>query len=196
MSQAPLVLVDGSSYLYRAFHALPPLTTSKGMPTGAVKGVLNMLKSLRKQYPDSPFAVVFDAKGGTFRDDMYAQYKANRPSMPDDMRVQIEPLHASVIALGFPLLCVEGARKDPTRALVVVVESMGKRVGLLVDEVLAQQQVVIKALGQGVGKAEFYSGAAILSDGNVGLILNIDKLCGLISYKHRASPGAQQEARP
>lgn len=112
MSQAPLVLVDGSSYLYRAFHALPPLTTSKGLPTGAVKGVLNMLKSLRKQYPDSPFAVVFDAKGGTFRDDMYAEYKANRPSMPDDMRVQIEPLHASVIALGFPLLCVEGVEAD------------------------------------------------------------------------------------
>ncbi|PUA44359.1 DNA polymerase I [Pseudomonas protegens] len=112
MSQAPLVLVDGSSYLYRAFHALPPLTTSKGLPTGAVKGVLNMLKSLRKQYPDSPFAVVFDAKGGTFRDDMYAHYKANRPSMPDDMRVQIEPLHASVIALGFPLLCVEGVEAD------------------------------------------------------------------------------------
>lgn len=112
MSQAPLVLVDGSSYLYRAFHALPPLTTSKGLPTGAVKGVLNMLKSLRKQYPGSPFAVVFDAKGGTFRDDMYAEYKANRPSMPDDMRVQIEPLHQSVIALGFPLLCVEGVEAD------------------------------------------------------------------------------------
>ncbi|VVO14551.1 DNA polymerase I [Pseudomonas fluorescens] len=112
MSQAPLVLVDGSSYLYRAFHALPPLTTSRGLPTGAVKGVLNMLKSLRKQYPDSPFAVVFDAKGGTFRDEMFAEYKANRPSMPDDMRVQIEPLHASVIALGFPLLCVEGVEAD------------------------------------------------------------------------------------
>ncbi|MFC6298544.1 DNA polymerase I [Pseudomonas sp. CCM 7893] len=112
MSQAPLVLVDGSSYLYRAFHALPPLTTSKGLPTGAVKGVLNMLKSLRKQYPNSPFAVVFDAKGGTFRDEMYAEYKANRPSMPDDMRLQIEPLHQSVIALGFPLLCVEGVEAD------------------------------------------------------------------------------------
>ncbi|AHZ70469.1 DNA polymerase I [Pseudomonas mandelii JR-1] len=104
--------MDGSSYLYRAFHALPPLTTSKGLPTGAVKGVLNMLKSLRKQYPDSPFAVVFDAKGGTFRDEMFAEYKANRPSMPDDMRVQIEPLHQSVIALGFPLLCVEGVEAD------------------------------------------------------------------------------------
>ena len=75
MSQAPLVLVDGSSYLYRAFHALPPLTTSKGLPTGAVKGVLNMLKSLRKQYPDSPFAVVFDAKGGTFRDEMFHPWR-------------------------------------------------------------------------------------------------------------------------
>ncbi|MGH8381436.1 DNA polymerase I [Pseudomonas sp.] len=112
MSQAPLVLVDGSSYLYRAFHALPPLTTSKGMPTGAVKGVLNMLKSLRKQYPDSLFAVVFDAKGGTFRDEMFAEYKANRPSMPDDLRVQVEPLHASVRALGYPLLCVEGVEAD------------------------------------------------------------------------------------
>nr|ASY06985.1 putative DNA polymerase I [Pseudomonas fluorescens] len=112
MSQAPLVLVDGSSYLYRAFHALPPLTTSKGLPTGAVKGVLNMLKSLRKQYPESPFAVVFDAKGGTFRDEMFAEYKANRPSMPDDMRVQIEPLHASVKALGFPLLCVDNVEAD------------------------------------------------------------------------------------
>ena len=112
MSQTPLVLVDGSSYLYRAFHALPPLTTSKGLPTGAVKGVLNMLKSLRKQYPDSPFAVVFDAKGGTFRDELFAEYKANRPSMPDELRVQIEPLHASVKALGYPLLCVEGVEAD------------------------------------------------------------------------------------
>ncbi|MES2819242.1 MAG: DNA polymerase I [Pseudomonadota bacterium] len=112
MSQAPLVLVDGSSYLYRAFHALPPLTTSKGLPTGAVKGVLNMLKSLRKQYPDSPFAVVFDAKGGTFRDALFAEYKANRPSMPDDLRLQVEPLHASVRALGYPLLCVEGVEAD------------------------------------------------------------------------------------
>ncbi|MBU1331923.1 MAG: DNA polymerase I [Gammaproteobacteria bacterium] len=111
-SAAPLVLVDGSSYLYRAFHALPPLTTSKGMPTGAVKGVLNMLKSLRKQYPDSPFAVVFDAKGGTFRDEMFAEYKANRPSMPDDLRVQVEPLHASVRAQGFPLLCVDNVEAD------------------------------------------------------------------------------------
>ena len=112
MSQAPLVLVDGSSHLYRAFHALPPLATSKGLPTGAVKGVLNMLKSLRRQYPESPFAVVFDAKGGTFRDTLYAEYKANRPSMPDDLRVQVDLLHACVKGLGYPLLCVDGVEAD------------------------------------------------------------------------------------
>jgi len=144
MSQTPLVLVDGSSYLYRAFHALPPLTTSKGMPSGAVKGVLNMLRSLRKQYPDSPFAVVFDAKGGTFRDELFADYKANRPSMPDEMRVQIEPLHAAVRALGFPLLCVEGveaddvigtlARSSAAAARPVVVSTGDKDMAQLVDE--------------------------------------------------------------
>nr|WP_167063912.1 MULTISPECIES: DNA polymerase I [unclassified Pantoea] len=143
MSQAPLVLVDGSSYLYRAFHALPPLTTSKGMPTGAVKGVLNMLKSLRRQYPDSLFAVVFDAKGGTFRDTLYADYKANRPSMPDDLRVQVEPLHASVRALGYPLLCVEGveaddvigtlARSSATQGRPVIISTGDKDMAQLVD---------------------------------------------------------------
>ena len=112
MSQTPLVLVDGSSYLYRAFHALPPLTTSTGKPTGAVKGVLNMLLSLRRQYPHSPFAVVFDAKGPTFRDELFAEYKSQRPPMPDDLRGQVEPLHASVRALGLPLLCVEGVEAD------------------------------------------------------------------------------------
>ncbi len=112
MTQAPLVLVDGSSYLYRAFHALPPLATSKGLPTGAVKGVLNMLKSLRRQYPDSPLAVVFDAKGVTFRDALYNDYKANRPSMPDDLRVQVDLLHACVKGMGYPFLCVEGVEAD------------------------------------------------------------------------------------
>ncbi|WP_227367394.1 DNA polymerase I [Halomonas sp. M20] len=112
MAATPIVLVDGSSYLYRAFHALPPLATSKGKPTGAVKGVLNMLKSLIKQYPDSPMAVVFDAKGKTFRDELFEQYKAHRPPMPDDLREQIEPLHACVKALGLPLLCIEGVEAD------------------------------------------------------------------------------------
>ncbi|PMR77195.1 DNA polymerase I [Billgrantia endophytica] len=112
MADTPIVLVDGSSYLYRAFHALPPLTTSRGQPTGAVKGVLNMLKRLIKDYPDSPMAVVFDAKGKTFRDELFEQYKAHRPPMPDDLRSQVEPLHACVRALGLPLLCVEGVEAD------------------------------------------------------------------------------------
>lgn len=112
MARAPIVLVDGSSYLYRAFHALPPLTTSNGQPTGAVKGVLNMLKRLIKDYPQSPMAVVFDAPGKTFRDDMYSDYKSHRPPMPDDLRSQIAPLHACVKALGLPLLCVEGVEAD------------------------------------------------------------------------------------
>ncbi|WP_129140449.1 DNA polymerase I [Modicisalibacter coralii] len=108
----PIVLVDGSSYLYRAFHALPPLTTSSGQPTGAVKGVLNMLKSLIRQYPDSSMAVVFDAKGKTFRDELFEQYKAQRPPMPDDLKSQVEPLHACIRALGVPLLCIEGVEAD------------------------------------------------------------------------------------
>ncbi len=112
MADTPIVLVDGSSYLYRAFHALPPLTTSSGQPTGAIKGVLNMLKRLIKDYPDSPMAVVFDAKGKTFRDELFEQYKAQRPPMPDDLRSQVEPLYACVRALGLPLLCVEGVEAD------------------------------------------------------------------------------------
>ena len=112
MSQTPLILVDGSSYLYRAYHALPPLTTVSGQPTGAIKGVLNMLRSLVKQYPKSSIVVVFDAKGGSFRDELYTEYKANRPPMPDDLRSQIEPLHECVNALGFPLLCIDRVEAD------------------------------------------------------------------------------------
>ncbi|VUD64083.1 DNA polymerase I [Thalassocella blandensis] len=109
---APLVLVDGSSYLYRAFHALPPLSTSSGQQTGAIKGVTSMLLKLGKDYPNSHMAVVFDAKGKTFRDDIYSDYKAHRPPMPDDMRSQIEPLHKIIQALGFPLLIVPGVEAD------------------------------------------------------------------------------------
>lgn len=112
LHNAPLILVDGSSYLYRAFHALPPLITSKGQPTGAVKGVLNMLRRLQKDYPESDVAVVFDAKGKTFRDDMFPEYKANRPPMPDDLRSQIKPLHDAVLAMGFPMLVVDGVEAD------------------------------------------------------------------------------------
>ncbi|MDW7745708.1 DNA polymerase I [Halomonas sp.] len=112
MADSPIVLVDGSSYLYRAFHALPPLTTSDGQPTGAIKGVLNMLKRLIKDYPDSPMAVVFDAPGKTFRDELFEQYKSHRPPMPDDLRSQVQPLHDCVRALGLPLLCIEGVEAD------------------------------------------------------------------------------------
>jgi DNA polymerase-1 len=113
MSQdKPFVLIDGSSYLYRAFHAMPPLTNSKGQATGAVYGVINMLKKLLNEYSPEHMAVVFDAKGKTFRDDMYAQYKANRPPMPDDLRSQIEPLHAIIEAMGLPMLIIEGVEAD------------------------------------------------------------------------------------
>ena len=108
----PLVLVDGSSYLFRAFHALPPLTNSKGQPTGAVYGVINMLNKLVAEYKPEKIAVVFDAKGKTFRNDMYKEYKANRPPMPDDLRGQITPLHELVEALGFPMIVVPGVEAD------------------------------------------------------------------------------------
>ena len=108
----PLVLVDGSSYLYRAYHALPPLTNSKGQPTGAVKGVVNMMRRLTKDYPYSQIAVVFDAKGKTFRDEMYAEYKANRPPMPDDLRPQVQPILDIVQAMGLPLLVIDGVEAD------------------------------------------------------------------------------------
>src|SRR5690349_4743498 len=103
-NEPTLVLVDGSSYLYRAFFALPPLTNSRGEPTGAVYGVINMLQRYRKEQPGDCVVVVFDAPGRTFRDELYAEYKANRPPTPDDLRSQTEPLLEAVQALGFPLL--------------------------------------------------------------------------------------------
>ena len=108
----PVVLVDGSSYLFRAYHAMPPLNNSKGMPTGAIKGVVNMMRSLAKDYANANIVVVFDAKGPTFRNEMYAQYKAHRPPMPDDMRPQIEPIHQIINAMGLPLLIIPGVEAD------------------------------------------------------------------------------------
>jgi len=107
-----LLLVDGSSYLYRAFHAMPDLRSPKGEPTGAIYGVLNMLRRLRADYPADYSACVFDAKGKTFRDDWYPEYKANRPSMPDDLRLQIDPLHEVVAAAGWNILMVDGVEAD------------------------------------------------------------------------------------
>lgn len=123
----PLVLVDGSSYLYRAFHAFPPLTNSAGEPTGAMYGVLNMLKSLISQVQPSHIAVVFDAKGKTFRDEMFEQYKSHRPPMPDDLRKQIQPLHDIIRALGIPLLVIEGVEADDVIGTLAVAASKANK---------------------------------------------------------------------
>ena len=112
VKENPFVLVDGSSYLFRAFFAPPHLTNSKGEATGAVYGVINMLRSLINQYKPSNMVVVFDAKGPTFRNDMYSEYKANRPPMPDDLRIQIEPLHELIKAMGIPLISIPGVEAD------------------------------------------------------------------------------------
>jgi len=108
----PLILVDGSSYLFRAYHSPPHLTNSRGESTGAIYGVVNMLKSLLRQFNPSQMVVVFDAKGPTFRNEMYSEYKAHRPPMPDDLRYQIEPLHQIIKAMGLPLLCISGVEAD------------------------------------------------------------------------------------
>ena len=107
-----LVLIDGSSYLFRAFHALPPLVTSEGQPTGAVKGVISMIRKLMADFPETQVVCVFDAKGKTFRNDIYSEYKANRPPMPDDLRSQIEPIHEIIRLMGIPLLAKEGVEAD------------------------------------------------------------------------------------
>ena len=163
----PLVLVDGSSYLYRAFHALPPLNTSTGQPTGAIKGVINMLRRLQKDYPSSVIAVIFDAKGKTFRDDIFAAYKANRPSMPDDLRSQIAPIHQIIAAMGLPLLTIDGVEADDvigtlaeqatSESLPVVISTGDKDMAQLVSdhvslvntmtETLMDRQGVIEKFG-------------------------------------------------
>ena len=140
----PLVLVDGSSYLYRAFHALPPLITSKGQPTGAIKGVINMLRRLQKDYPSSVITVIFDAKGKTFRDDIFPEYKANRAAMPDDLRPQVTPIHQIVEAMGLPLLVVDGVEADDVigtlaeqatqKSIPVVISTGDKDMAQLVNE--------------------------------------------------------------
>ena len=140
----PFVLVDGSSYLYRAFYALRNMSNSKGEPTNAIYGVISMLKSLMKDYQPSHIVVVFDAKGKTFRDDMYSQYKANRASMPDQLRVQIEPLHAIIKAMGFPILSISGveaddvigtlSRKASAQGITTVISTGDKDMAQLVNE--------------------------------------------------------------
>ncbi|MFT4561392.1 MAG: DNA polymerase-1 [Gammaproteobacteria bacterium] len=112
MTRKKLVLVDGSSYLYRAFHAMPPLTNSKNFPTGAIHGVISMLRNLFEEYQPDYYGVVFDPKGKTLRDDWYPEYKANRPSMPDDLRLQIGPIHDIVRAFGYPLVMIDKVEAD------------------------------------------------------------------------------------
>jgi DNA polymerase I len=139
-----LLLVDGSSYLYRAFHALPDLRTSSGEPTGAIRGFIGMLRTLRQQVHADYLACVFDAKGKTFRDDMYAEYKANRKAMPDDLALQIEPIHQAVRALGWPVIEIEGieaddviatlARQATAHGLKTIVSTGDKDLAQLVDE--------------------------------------------------------------
>jgi len=139
-----LLLVDGSSYLYRAFHALPDLRTSSGEPTGAIRGFIGMLRTLRQQVHADYLACVFDAKGKTFRDDMYAEYKANRKAMPDDLALQIEPIHQAVRALGWPVIEIEGieaddviatlARRATAHGLKTIVSTGDKDLAQLVDE--------------------------------------------------------------
>jgi len=112
MTKKPFILVDGSSYLYRAFHAMPSLSNSKGRPTGAVYGVLNMLRKLLADHDPDYIAVVFDAKGKTFRDELYAQYKANRQAMPEELVAQIEPIHTAIKSMGLPIIMIEGVEAD------------------------------------------------------------------------------------
>ncbi|MEM7251924.1 MAG: DNA polymerase I [Pseudomonadota bacterium] len=142
--QRQLVLVDGSSYLFRAYHALPKFTNAAGEPTGAIYGVVNMLRKLRADFPTDHAAVVFDAPGKTFRDDMYAEYKANRPPTPEDLSPQIEPLHEVVRAMGFPLLAVPGVEADDVIGTLavrareagfnVIISTSDKDMAQLVDE--------------------------------------------------------------
>ncbi|HET7676040.1 MAG TPA: 5'-3' exonuclease H3TH domain-containing protein, partial [Gammaproteobacteria bacterium] len=143
MTDKTLILVDGSSYLYRAFYALPPLANAAGEPTGAVYGVVNMVNKLVTDYKPDYVAVVFDARGKTFRDDLFAEYKANRPSMPDDLSAQVEPLHAIIRARGLPLLQVPGveaddvigtlARQAAAAGMKVVISTGDKDMAQLVD---------------------------------------------------------------
>ena len=131
---AALILIDGSSYLFRAYHALPPLTNSKGLNTGAAKGVVGMVRRLVADYPGDQVVVVFDAKGPTFRNEIYAEYKANRPPMPEELREQIEPIHAMIRAMGLPLVCVSGVEADDV-------------IGTLALQAAARQQSVLISTG-------------------------------------------------
>ena len=145
----PLILIDGSSYLYRAYHAAPNFTNADGQPTGAVYGVVNMIRSLLKQIDTQHIAVIFDAKGKTFRDELYSDYKAHRPPMPDDLRSQIEPLHQVIKAMGLPLISITGVEADDV-------------IGTLATQASQQNMPVLISTGD--------KDMAQLVDGNITLI--------------------------
>ncbi|HFD86322.1 MAG TPA: DNA polymerase I [Gammaproteobacteria bacterium] len=133
-AESPIILVDGSSYLYRAFHALPALTTADGRPTGAIRGVVSMLKKLLREHHPTHMAVIFDAKGKTFRDDLYSDYKATRPPMPSELQQQIEPLHNLIRALGIPIIVEDGVEADDV-------------IGTLADQARKQGHTVLISTG-------------------------------------------------
>ena len=146
MQAKKIFLIDGSSYLYRAFHAMPPLSTSSGLPTGAVKGVVNMLRNLRKENPNSHYLSIFDAKGKNFRHDIYKEYKANRPPMPEDLREQLSPLKEICNAMGMPVIEIPKVEADDVIAslatlgskqgIPIVISSLDKDLMQLVDDPL------------------------------------------------------------
>ena len=144
MSQNPQIfLIDGSSYLYRAFHAMPPLTTSKGLPTGAIKGVANMLRNIKNNFPDAPIITIFDAKGKNFRHEILESYKANRPPMPDELIKQLDPLKKICNYMGAPVVEISGVEADDVIATLaselkskhtVIISSLDKDLMQLVED--------------------------------------------------------------
>ncbi|MEC6908909.1 DNA polymerase I [Photobacterium piscicola] len=171
----PLILIDGSSYLYRAYHAAPNFTNSDGEPTGAIYGVVNMLRSMLRQFSTDRIAVIFDAKGKTFRDEIYPEYKANRPPMPDDLRGQIEPLHAVIKAMGLPLIAISGVEADDVigtlatqaskQGMPVLISTGDKDMAQLVDQhvtlINTMTDVVMDAVGV---KEKFGIGPELIID--------------------------------
>ena len=186
---APLVLVDGSSYLYRAFHALPPLVTSNGQPSGAVRGVTSMLRALQRDYPASTITVVFDAKGKTFRDELYADYKSHRPPMPDDLRAQIEPIHQIVTAMGLPMLIIDGVEADD----VIGTLALQAQAASLPVVISTGDKDMAQLVGPGITLVNTMSNSVLDSDGvrekfGIGPELIIDYLA-LIGDKSDNIPG-------
>lgn len=186
---APLVLVDGSSYLYRAFHALPPLVTSSGQPSGAVRGVTSMLRALQRDYPASTIAVVFDAKGKTFRDELYGDYKSHRPPMPDDLRAQIEPIHQIVTAMGLPMLIIDGVEADD----VIGTLALQAQAANLPVVISTGDKDMAQLVGPGITLVNTMSNTVLDSDGvrekfGIGPELIIDYLA-LIGDKSDNIPG-------